>query len=426
MSQHKKHNKSDGCDNMNSFSAPPPQHQALELHAGHNDRFNPDVVYNVLAQTPNGNLVEGFLSEGQSLTLMPSSYHEGMTDVFFILEGEIILRAKGQSQLLRKHAVITSDTLQQKAKLEARSSVRYLHFLAPPWFVKNNEEGQVIRMNSGSFNTVFSRGSVEMTIGTVNAGKTLFVTPPEQSNSVEIYYLLDGLLTLEEKDAPVILKSGDYLVARDLESTMSCFANTDTTYLYFSNLAKSHWIDEFHNKLMTLAVQVEEKDGYTAQHCLRIQNLSSKTGERLNLSSEQMLSLELGAYMHDLGKLHVPIEILQKPGKLTKSEWEIIKQHPTSGRILLEGCKIPNLETIVEQHHERLDGSGYPKGLKDSEILVESYIVAIADTFDAMTTDRPYRKALSKDVAIQEIQSLSDKHYPKEVVEAFILASEGA
>ncbi|HZJ09449.1 MAG TPA: HD domain-containing phosphohydrolase, partial [Trueperaceae bacterium] len=111
--------------------------------------------------------------------------------------------------------------------------------------------------------------------------------------------------------------------------------------------------------------------------------------------------------------------ILLKPGKLDEDEWRVIRKHPGYGRELLENTFMRIAGPIVEQHHERADGSGYPYGLAGDEILVEASIVAVADTYDAMTTDRPYRKGLPHEAAFAELDSLADSQHPREVVRAF-------
>jgi HD-GYP domain-containing protein (c-di-GMP phosphodiesterase class II) len=144
----------------------------------------------------------------------------------------------------------------------------------------------------------------------------------------------------------------------------------------------------------------------------------------MGLSHDRLYLLNYGSYLHDIGKVKLPEGLLQKPGKLTAEEWLVMKQHPSMGRELLENSFLQNVGAIVEQHHERLDGSGYPKGLNGLEISLEAYIIAVADTFDAMTTDRPYRAALPVSQALAELHKYADQHYPREVVNAFITANE--
>ena len=173
---------------------------------------------------------------------------------------------------------------------------------------------------------------------------------------------------------------------------------------------------------MALAVEVELKDGYTADHCSRLQALSYATDQELGLSSTELYRLNYGAYLHDLGKVTVPIEILQKPAKLTAEEWTIMKRHPTTGREMLAATVLGDVGPLVEQHHERFDGSGYPYGLVGDDILPGAYIIAVADTYDAMTTDKVYRKDLGPKVSFAELTKYAGIHYAKEVVEAFFAA----
>ena len=175
-------------------------------------------------------------------------------------------------------------------------------------------------------------------------------------------------------------------------------------------------------ELKRLARLIVQKDRGTAAHCGRLRDLARAVGLELCLSPSQLYRLDYGAYLHDLGKIEVPNSILQKPGRLTPGEWECIKRHPTVGRRLLEATfMVPasSVGVIVEQHHEKLDGSGYPYGLSGDAVLTESYIVAVVDTYDAMTTDRPYRRALPRGEALEKIRTLAGRHYPKEVVAAF-------
>jgi HD-GYP domain-containing protein (c-di-GMP phosphodiesterase class II) len=171
---------------------------------------------------------------------------------------------------------------------------------------------------------------------------------------------------------------------------------------------------------MALVVDVEGKDGYTAGHCERIRDLSLATAKELGLPEDRHHSLLYGAFLHDVGKVKISTDILGKPGSLTPSEWEVMHAHPKFGADIVEPTFMREAAVIIAQHHERLDGSGYPGGLAGDAIRVEAQIVAVADTFDAMTTNRPYRNALSEAKAIQEIRGLTGIHYRKDVVGAFL------
>ena len=238
----------------------------------------------------------------------------------------------------------------------------------------------------------------------------------------EIYYLLEGILAYEEGNHKVQLGPQDYLVTSDLESKFILSALSDVEFLYVSSAPGFSEVSQRLNELMQLAVDIEIKDGYTADHCYRIQQLSYRTGLELGLDSNSLFRLDNASYLHDIGKIKVPLEILQKPDKLSMDEWRIMQQHPIFGREFLENTLIKDAAPIVEQHHERLDGSGYPYHLAGDDIMVEASIVAVADSFDAMTTDRPYRARLSREDAYAELKQGAGIVYEQEVVKAFLSA----
>jgi len=147
-----------------------------------------------------------------------------------------------------------------------------------------------------------------------------------------------------------------------------------------------------------------QRDPYTVDHQRRVSRISVAVGRVLGLGSEELEGLRLAAIMHDVGKIEVPIELLAKPGKLTGPEFELIKQHPQSGYEILKGIDFEwPIAEIVLEHHERLDGSGYPRGLAGDEIRREARIIAVADVFEAVMAYRPYRPALGIGVARAEI-----------------------
>jgi len=144
-------------------------------------------------------------------------------------------------------------------------------------------------------------------------------------------------------------------------------------------------------------------------------------GEKLNLSDDEKLELEFAGRMHDIGKITIPDYILKKPGKLTEDEWEIMKAHTTNGyQILRSADKYSKLAEYALTHHERIDGKGYPQGLKGEEIPLFSRIIGICDAYEAMTADRPYRKALSKEFAINELKRCAGTQFDAKLVDVFI------
>ena len=167
----------------------------------------------------------------------------------------------------------------------------------------------------------------------------------------------------------------------------------------------------------------EYKDNETGLHVIRMSHYSALLGEALGMSREECELLRIASPMHDIGKIGIPDRILLKPGKLDSEEWEIIKTHPTIGlKILSEGKSeiIKKAATIAVTHHEKWDGSGYPKGLKGEEIPLEGRIVALADVFDALTTERPYKEAWPVDEAVALIESERGKHFDPSLVPLFV------
>jgi putative nucleotidyltransferase with HDIG domain len=157
--------------------------------------------------------------------------------------------------------------------------------------------------------------------------------------------------------------------------------------------------------IQAMAATVESRDAYTAGHQRRVAELVLAMAGEMHLAENDIHAVHLAAIVHDLGKIQVPAEILSKPGKLLPLEFELIKYHPTSGYNILKDVDFPwPIAEIVYQHHERLDGSGYPRGLKGDEILLAAKILAVADTVEAMSSHRPYRAALGIDSALAEIE----------------------
>ncbi len=157
------------------------------------------------------------------------------------------------------------------------------------------------------------------------------------------------------------------------------------------------------NVLFSIAKSVEAKDSYTQGHVDRVSELAISIGKRMNLSEDELEALRLGGALHDVGKIGVPEEILTKPGPLEDNEWAVMKTHPEIGyEICLPLRKnLGQALDIIRHHHEKLDGSGYPDGLKGDEILMVTRIMVVADIFDALTSDRPYRRALPNRKAVE-------------------------
>ncbi|RKQ93190.1 putative nucleotidyltransferase with HDIG domain [Solirubrobacter pauli] len=167
---------------------------------------------------------------------------------------------------------------------------------------------------------------------------------------------------------------------------------------------------------------VEADDAYTGEHCRGVVQLAMEVGDRLGLSPERLRNLEFGALLHDVGKIAIPKEIINKPGSLDPHEWQVIKTHTTEGQAMLDrvGGFMSDVGRIVRSHHERWDGGGYPDGLAGEAIPVEARIIAACDSWNAMTTDRSYRKSLPFAIARQELVACAGSQFDPTVVEAML------
>ncbi|MDD5716713.1 MAG: response regulator [Sulfuricurvum sp.] len=183
--------------------------------------------------------------------------------------------------------------------------------------------------------------------------------------------------------------------------------------------------EQLHQSLIDMiravALTIEKRDPYTAGHQQRVSEIAVRIAEEMGWDNDRIEGLKLGALIHDIGKIAVPIEILSKPGKLMEAEFALIKIHPQSGYDILKEIQFPwPIAEMIAQHHERLDGSGYPKGLKNGEIIPEAKILAVSDVVEAISSHRPYRQALGIEIAINEIEAHKGRYYDPQIVDLCI------
>lgn len=217
-----------------------------------------------------------------------------------------------------------------------------------------------------------------------------------------LFVLLIGILSRTSK---ALIRQNDSLVMKNTEIEKA-YAQLD---------------DSYRGTLLTLSNAIDVRDPYTAGHSERVTTLSLRLASKLGMSDEKMRALEYAALFHDIGKLGIPEAILLKAGKLTEDEFEMIKKHPDIGVSVLENIGFLNdALPIIRHHHERYCGSGYPEGLAGDLIPLGSRIIAIADTYDAMTSDRPYRKGLGHKIAIQEIERNRGIQFDSRLVDLFL------
>lgn len=181
------------------------------------------------------------------------------------------------------------------------------------------------------------------------------------------------------------------------------------------------------NELFTLLKKARERDRATYQHNLRVSAYALKIAQKLNLPLDTTVNVVFAALFHDIGKINIQEEVLKKETCITYEEYELIKKHSKYGVQLVKNTYCENVSDIIMQHHERLDGSGYPNGLKGDEILLEARIIAVSDAYDAMVTNRAYKDARSPREATDELARSRGKQYDATIVDCLfgILREEG-
>ncbi len=282
--------------------------------------------------------------------------------------------------------------------------------------------------NESTTLSLLGRGEgLELMKQTVNQGRMVVLFPGEGNRVIEFFYILAGQLQGELEDQKTILGPDDVIIAKDIKVAVHFKALTDVTFLSFSNVPSFHYLSNEIMELRKIGEVVEQKDRYTFNHSARVAELAVKTAMKMKFEEKDTSNLLIASILHDIGKINIPEEVLTKPAKLTDEEFALIKKHPGDGADMIRKTAYTDLADIVEQHHERVNGRGYPFGLAGDEILIEAKIIGVCDTFDAMTEDRAYRKAFSADFAMAELRKLAGVQYDPEVVEAFyeVLKEEG-
>jgi PAS domain S-box-containing protein len=217
----------------------------------------------------------------------------------------------------------------------------------------------------------------------------------------------------DEKGAPI----GILGVARDISERQKAEQDLIKSYQKLQRALES--------SVNSMAIIGEMRDPYTAGHQRRVMGLAVAIARQMKMSEEMISAIRIASIVHDIGKISVPAEILSKPGKLNEMEFNIIKSHPKMGYDILSTIEfLYPIAEIVYQHHERMDGSGYPRGLRGNEIIIEARVLMVADVVEAMASHRPYREALGIDKALAEIKSNKGILYDEHVVDACVFLFE--
>ncbi len=268
---------------------------------------------------------------------------------------------------------------------------------------------------------------VEIMQQKIQPGVLFRIDPGDDSALMEFFYILSGTVAYESEEEIITLSAGEYFYVKGLDETVYFKTVTEVSMLYVASQPVFHFLSDEIKNINEMRKKVEEKDMYTHDHGLRLEGYAVKIGKKLHMTKAQLINLGYAAGFHDIGKINVPDEVLNKPGKLTKDEFDLIKKHPADGADIIKDTFLKDSALAIRQHHERLDGSGYPDNLKAEDICLEARIIAVVDTYDAMTSDRPYREGMDPKVAFAEIKSLIGKHYDEKVVQCFeeVLKEDG-
>lgn len=250
-------------------------------------------------------------------------------------------------------------------------------------------------------------------------GECLSISCNEASDFSNLICILEGEIECSVNDTKSYLNTHEHLLINSYNTEISIQASDFVTLLLIFSSLNRKLLDVNLDSLKEIIDEFSLRDFQTFEHCKRVRKYSLLIAEKLELSGERIATLAFSSLLHDIGKSSVPEAVLKKDSMLTEDEFEILKNHPLTGRKLLEGILPQQVGKTIEQHHERPDGSGYPFGLIDQDISIEAKIICVVDSYDAMTTDRPYHKAIEPKEAISELKELSGRYYNYEIVTTF-------
>ena len=252
------------------------------------------------------------------------------------------------------------------------------------------------------------QGDLEIMSQTIGGESVVWLTPAADPHAIEFFFIHEGGVELALDDDVVALGSGESFMVSGLARDIPVKMQGDTKIVYVTNCPAFESVSQFEESLIALLVRINEKDNYTYRHSAAVLKYSLSVFDSMDAEIEHVSrdDLAVAALFHDVGKCFVPVEILQKAGKLEPSELRYIFRHPVDSGRMLRSEFGEHVAEIAMNHHERLDGSGYPRGLMSEDISLAAKIVAVADAFDAMTSDRGYNTVKSFEESAKELASL--------------------
>ena len=285
----------------------------------------------------------------------------------------------------------------------------------------NNIQPKKTIFNGNSFELLYSNPNLEIIKGNLKANTFDIIKPVYKSESVKNIFILTGKIAVDYyQEKPLILSNNDTLTLTNKGNNHLFKAIEDTVILVIRNYQGFNQKMDQLEQLSNILTKLHQKDVKTKEHCLRVQQLTMKIADELNIHNNLLSDLFYAACFHDVGKIAIPTEILLKPGPLNDQEKEIIKKHPQISYQMIKDILSNEASQMVFQHHERIDGSGYPQGLAGDKINLGAKIIAVADAYDALVTSRPYCGSMEVNEAITILKQFESTHYDKQIINALI------
>jgi len=287
--------------------------------------------------------------------------------------------------------------------------------------IKANESESTLEMKNknSKIEKKYHDDILQTSVMHLSVDRILYIDPVPSAEAYKSYYVVKGSCFVFDDGS--ILREGDMLIFRGVGEVKTLKTLEDTVLLvHATNYDVYRTLEKNQDTVDKLLKEIQTKDHYTGEHSLRVYELVKRLAVRLGYKDKALNNITKAAYYHDLGKIHVPDEILNKPSRLNDVEFEEIKNHVHYAKDTVLEYFNEDVLNIILQHHERVNGSGYPLGLLGDEIRREARILAVCDSFDAMITNRVYKTGKSMEVALLELKELSGVQYDSEIVTAFI------
>jgi len=357
--------------------------------------------------------------------------HRRKDGSIFDVEASVQYRAIEGGRFIAFIHDITSRKLAEKTLKESEEEYRNIFENVIEGIFQTTPEGR-FRIVNPVLARIYGYSSPEEMIETVtDIGRQIYVNPDERFEFLRILHkkgsITDFEVQLKRKDGNVFWASINARCVYDENGNILYHDGTseDITSRKQAEEELKHTLEKLRKSLIgtiqALSSTVETRDPYTAGHQRKVSNLARIIAQEMGLSSDTVDTIRMAGIIHDIGKISVPAEILSKPGVLTNTEMSLIEVHSQTGYNILKDVGLPYpIAEIVLQHHERLDGSGYPQALKGDQILLETRIISVADVVEAISSHRPYRPGFGIDVALEEIEKNKGILYDEKVVEVCV------